>query len=184
MKETEGPVALRLAREATPVVTCLQSPFELGKANVIRYRGAQKTFRDAFDVCLSGIYQSEDEDLSIISCGPVLAEAMRAALILKEEYNIEARVLNMHTVKPIDKDSITRAADETKVILTVEEHQVGGFGNIIAGVAAKHAKSHFKFDMMGIEDRFGESGAPWELMKIFALTAEFIALKAKKLYSN
>jgi len=113
----------------------------------------------------------------------MVPEAMRAAYILKEEYGIEVRVINMHTVKPIDKKAIISAARETSVILTCEEHQVGGFGNIIAGIILKNKdiQDLIFMDMIGIEDRFGESGQPWELMKLFKLTGEFIAEKAKVL---
>ena len=108
---------------------------------------------------------------------------MRAAYILKEEYNIETRILNIHTVKPIDKEAILRVAEETKIILTCEEHQVGGFGNIIAGVIANGKKYNtpLLFDMIGVGDEFGLSGAPWELLKTFGLTAEYIAKRTKEL---
>ena len=115
-----------------------------------------------------------------------MAEAIRAAYILKEEYNIETRILNIHTVNPINKKAILKAAEETNIILTVEEHQVGGFGNIIAGVIA-YGKSYscsLLMDMIGVENRFGESGAPWELTKIFGLIAEDIAKRAKELYNK
>ena len=90
----------------------------------------------------------------------------------------------MHTVKPLDKEAIVRAAKETKQVVTAEEHQIGGFGNQIAGVIAtapelKGTETHMA--MIGVEDRFGESGEPWELMFVFKLSAEHIAEKAKKL---
>ena len=115
----------------------------------------------------------------------MVAEAMRAAYILKEEYDIEARVINIHTVKPIDKKAIISAAIDTGNIITCEEHQVGGFGNIVAGIinSANIGKS-VKMEMVGVADRFGESGQPWELMKTFGLVAEFIAKKSKILYSK
>ena len=111
---------------------------------------------------------------------------MRAAYILKEEYGIETRVVNIHTVKPIDKQAIVNAANETGVIITAEEHQMGGFGNIVAGVASQGKRYHapLLMDMVGVQDRFGESGAPWELMKVFGLTAEHIAQRAKELYER
>jgi len=124
-----------------------------------------------------------NEDIALIAIGAQVAEAMRAAWILKEEYGIETRVLDVHTVKPIDRDALVRAASETGAVITCEEHQVGGFGNIVAGVVAG-ADQNGKpvlFDMVGVEDRFGESGEPWDLMIEFKLTAEFIARKAKAL---
>ncbi len=116
----------------------------------------------------------------------MVAEAMRAAYILKEEYNLESRILNIHTLKPIDKKAIIKAAEETNIIISCEEHQVGGFGNIISRVIAQNKKysTPLQMDMIGVEDRFGESGAPWELTKVFGLTAEHIAKRAKKLYEK
>jgi len=99
---------------------------------------------------------------------------MRVAYILKEEYGIETRVLNVHTLKPIDREAIVRTAEETGVIITAEEHQVGGFGNTVAGVIAqgKQYNTPLILDTVGVEDTFGESGAPWELTKVLELTAE------------
>lgn len=181
MLEVNGPVYLRFAREATPVVTSDDTPFEWGKANVIRYRGAAEHFIDAFETRLASAYVNEGEQIAILSNGPVLAECMRAAWILKEEYGVEARVINMHTVKPLDRAAIVAAAEEVGVILSVEEHQVGGFGNLVASAAVtgrKNPAQALKFDMIGIPDIFGESGEPWELMKVFGLTAEHVARKA------
>jgi len=182
----KGPAVIRYAREATPLITTKDTPYQFGLANVIRYRGEKNNFISAFETKLSTDYQSEKEDLTIIACGPMVAEAMRAAYILKEEFNIKTRILNIHTVKPIDIPAITKAAEETNIILTVEEHQVGGFGNIVAGVIARNKKypTSLLMDMIGIEDRFGESGAPWELTKIFGLSAEDIAKRAKGLYDK
>jgi len=182
----EGPAVVRYAREATPIVTTNNTPYQFGLANVIRYRGKRENFLEAFEIKLSSNYTSEGEDLTLIACGPMVAEAMRAAYILKEEYNMESRIINIHTLKPIDKKAIVKAAEETGIIITAEEHQVGGFGNIIAGVIAQ-GKSYTNpliMDMVGVEDRFGETGAPWELTKIFGLTAEHIAKRAKKLYEK
>jgi len=182
----QGPAVIRYAREATPLVTTSDTPYQFGLANVIRYRTKKKNFIEAFQTKLSPDYTSEGEDLTLIACGPMVAEAMRAAYILKEEYNLETRILNIHTLKPIDKKAIIKAADETNTIITCEEHQVGGFGNIIAGVIAQNKKysTPLLMDMIGVEDRFGESGAPWELTKVFGLTAEHIAQRAKKLYGK
>lgn len=179
----DGPAMVRYAREDTPVVSGPDTPFKFGKAAVIRYRGIKKNFIDAYRWQLGSEYKSENEDLSLIACGPMVPEAMRAAYILKEEYEIETRIINVHTVKPLDKDTIVRAAEDTNVIITCEEHQVGGFGNIIAGVItrSKKFKTPLLMDMVGVKDTFGESGAPWELMIYFELVAENIAVKAKRL---
>lgn len=182
----EGPAVVRYAREATPLVTTKNTPYQFGTVNIIRYRGERKNFIEAFETKLFSDYKSENEDLSIIACGPMVAEAMRAAYILKEEYRIEVRILSVHTVKPIDEEAIVKAGEETGVIITAEEHQVGGFGNIVAGVIArgKRYQAPLLMEMVGVEDKFGESGAPWELMKTFGLTAEHIAQRAKKLYQR
>ncbi|MBA7625525.1 1-deoxy-D-xylulose-5-phosphate synthase [subsurface metagenome] len=177
-----GPAVVRYAREATPIITTQDTPYNFGLANIIRYKGEKNNFISAFETKLSSDYISENEDLTLIACGPMVAEAMRAAYILKEEYNLESRILNIHTLKPIDKKAIQKAAEETNIIITCEEHQVGGFGNIVAGVIAQ-GKSYgtpLLMEMIGVEDRFGESGAPWELTKVFGLTGEHIAERAKK----
>lgn len=181
----KGPKYMRFAREATPIVTTPETPWEFGKANVIRYRGEQDDFIDAFETVLASDYRNENEDLSIIACGPSVPEAMRAAYILKEEFGIETRIVNMHTVKPIDKDAIVTTALETGIVVTAEEHQVGGFGNLVAAVVTQAKELYGKptiIGMIGVQDRFGESGAPWELVKEFEVSAEHIAAKAKDLY--
>jgi len=109
----------------------------------------------------------------------MVPEAMRAAYILKEEKGLETRIVNAHTVKPIDEEAIVAAASDIGVVVTAEEHQVGGFGNIVAGVIGQACLDRpVHMDMVGVQDRFGESGQPWELTKVFGLTAEHIAEKA------
>ena len=129
-------------------------------------------------------YAGENEEVSIIACGPMVPEAMRAAWLLKEEYGLETRVVNMHTVKPLDVQALVQAAAQTPLILTAEEHQVGGFGNIVAGAILQHRKDCKRpllFDMVGVNDRFGLSGKPWELMQEFGLCAEHIAARVLQL---
>jgi transketolase len=181
--EVAGPVYMRYAREATPVITTDMTPLRFGEANVIRYRGVRGSFREAFDICLASSYQIENEDLTIVSCGPLLTEAMRAALILKEEFGLETRLLNVHTIKPLDARALDRALVETGAILTCEEHQKGGLGNLVAGALCARKGMHdpFVLDMIGMEDRFGESGKPRELMIRFGLSAEHIAARAREL---
>ena len=180
----EGPKYLRFAREATPMVTTYQTPWVFGEANVIRYRGEKANFIDAFETVLASKYKSEHEDLTIIACGPSVPEAMRAAYILKQEFGLETRIVNMHTIKPLDKAAIIKAGLDTNVIITAEEHQIGGFGNLVAAVVAQAPELYGKpviMGMIGVLDRFGESGAPWELVKEFEVSAEHIAAKAKQL---
>ena len=182
--EIRGPKYLRFAREATPVITTEKTPFKFGEANVYRYRRDTARLTEAFDITLASEYKNENESLTIISCGPETAEAVRAAYILKKEYGIETRVLNMHTIKPLDHQAIIRAARETDAVITAEEHQVGGLGNPVAGVIMSEKSLNSRkilFDMIGVRDRFGESGQPWQLVKYFGLAAEHIVLKAKEL---
>ena len=178
-----GPAYIRYAREATPIVTTPSTPYKFGVANVIRFRGEKPSFIEAFEQELATNYGNEGEQLAIIACGPMVPEAMRAAWILKVEKGIETRVLNVHTVKPIDAAAIIAAAEDCGTIITAEEHQVGGFGNIVAGVAAtrKDTAKPLRIAQIGVPDTFGESGQPWELMKLFGLTAEHIAKKAMEL---
>ncbi len=176
--EIEGPVYLRFAREATPVVTKPDTPYRFGMANVIRYRGARPRFVDAFETLLASDYLNENEGATIVACGPMVPEAMRAAWLLKEEFDIQTRVLNLHTVKPLDTAALVRAAEETQLVVTAEEHQKGGFGNLVAGAILRERKRFDRpllLDMVGVEDRFGLSGKPWELMQTFGLTAERLA---------
>jgi len=182
--DLNGPAYIRFAREATPVVTTPWTPFRYGLANVIRYRGEKPRFLDAFETFLSTEYTNENEEVSIVACGPMVPEAMRAAWLLKEECGLETRVVNMHTVKPLDVGALIQAAEQTHLIVTAEEHQVGGFGNIVAGAILQHRQNYrhpLLFDMVGVNDRFGLSGKPWELMQEFGLCAEHIAERVLKL---
>ena len=183
--EIDGPVYLRFAREATPIVTKPQTPFQFGVANIIRYRRESPQFIDAFETTSSREYQDEGEDAAIVACGPMVPEAMRAAWLLKEDYGIETRVINMHTIKPLDSEALVAAAAETQLVLTVEEHQKGGVGNLVAGAILRERKDFAQpllLDMIGVEDRFGLSGKPWELVQSFGLTAEHIAERLLNLY--
>ena len=157
-----GPVYVRYGREPVPMLTGPDDPFVMGKANLV----------------------SDGTDVTIINNGPLLYECIKAVQALKER-GISARLLNMHTVKPIDRDAIAKAARETGAIVAVEEHQVqGGFGSAVAEVVVQTHPVPMRF--IGIQDRFGESGTPEELFKEFGLTAADIAgaveqvLQAKK----
>ncbi len=156
-----GPVYVRFGREPVPVVTQPEDPFECGRANLI----------------------SDGSDVTIANNGPVLKQAMEAVKLLNER-GISARLLNIHTVKPIDREAIAEAARKTGAIVTVEEHQVaGGFGSAVAEVVVQTHPVPMRF--IGIQDRFGESGTPEELFEEFGLTAKHIVaavedvLKAK-----
>jgi transketolase len=150
----QGPVYLRLGREPFPVITEYKGPFKIGAALVLR----------------------DGADLSIIANGIMVHEALKAHDELNKQ-GITARVINLPTVKPIDKDEIIKAARQTGAIVTAEEHTVvGGMGSAIAEVLAENFPAPIK--MVGMKDRFGESGEALELMKYFGLTSEGIVKSA------
>lgn len=152
--EKDGPVYLRLGRLAVPQIYDENTTFEFGK----------------------GVQLKEGDDVSIIANGLMVQHALEAAKIL-EEQNINARVIDIHTIKPIDRDIIVKAAKETGCIVTAEEHTViGGLGSAVAEVVCSEYPVPIK--MVGIEDQFGKSGNPYELLEMFGLTAKNIAAKA------
>lgn len=179
-----GPKYIRFAREATPIVSNGDTPFVFGRANVIRLRRESENFMDGFETVLASDYVGEHEDLAIVACGPMVPEAMRAAYILKKEFGYETRVINMHTLKPFDEDAVLRAAAETGVVITAEEHQIGALGwrvsSVITASPALYGTPVIT-GYIGVKDRFGDSGAPWELVKEFEVSAEHIAQKAGEL---
>jgi len=145
MAEIDGPVYMRFGRENIPVVTTGRTPFQIGKAEIYRH----------------------GTDATVIACGALVYEALVAAEELAKE-GIEVRVINLHTIKPIDKDTIINAAKETGAIVTAEEHQVhGGMGSAVAEVIAKHCPVPTEY--VAVMDRFGESGKPEELMAKFGV---------------
>jgi transketolase len=179
-----GPKYIRFAREATPIITREETPFVFGMANVIRLRRETPEMIDAFETVLAPNYVDEHEDLSIIACGPMVPEALRAAWILKQEFGYETRVVNMHTMKPIDERAIIRAAKETGVVVTAEEHQIGALAWRVSGILTESLEMYgarLITGAIGVKDRFGDSGAPWELIKEFEVSAEHIAQKAVEL---
>ena len=180
----KGPKYIRFAREATPVVTDDKTPFVFGQANVIRLRREGPSFLEAFETVLAASCNNEREDLSIVACGPMVPEAMRAAYILKQEFGYETRILNIHTLKPIDAEAIVRAACETGVVVTAEEHQIGALAWRVSGILTESPQLYdvpVITGAIGVKDRFGDSGAPWELIKEFEVSAEHIAHKAAEL---
>lgn len=141
------PYYIRYGREAVPVVTTAETPFTIGTANQLR----------------------DGKDLVIIACGVMVYEALVAAAELAAR-GIEARVLNLHTIKPIDEDAIARAARECGAIVTAEEHQVlGGLGGAVAEVVVRTHPVPMEF--VAVHDRFGKSGRPEELMAAFGIKA-------------
>ncbi|MBI2593553.1 transketolase family protein [Candidatus Daviesbacteria bacterium] len=153
------PSYLRLSRDKVPVITTENSPFEIGKAEVL-WNGSPSAS--------SGQLPSA----TIIACGQMVYMALMVAKQLEED-KISVRVINCHTIKPMDTKTILASAEETGAIVTAEEHQVnGGLGSAVAEIVSQSYPVPIK--IIGIEDTFGESGAPSELLKKFGLTQENI----------
>ena len=151
-----GPVYLRFSRSKTPLITNSETPFKIGKA---------ETFRNGKDVC-------------IVACGAMVYEALVAAEALESE-GISAMVINSHTVKPIDSNAIISAAKKTGAIVTAEEHQVnGGLGGAVAEVLGKNFP--VPMEIVGIQDTFGESGEPDELLRKYHCTNKDIFAAVKR----
>lgn len=151
-----GPVYLRFGREKSWVFTTDRTPYEIGKAVVMR----------------------TGKDVTIIGCGILLYNALMAAEELSKE-GIEAAVINSHTVKPLDVETIVGSVRETKAVVTVEEHQItGGLGSAVAEALAKNFPAPQEF--IGVKDRFGESGDPFELIEKFGLGVNDIKEAAKR----
>ena len=182
--EHKGPKYVRFAREATPIISTEETPFVFGKANVIRLRGEQPNMVDAFEHKLASDYKNEHEALTIIAGGPMVPGVMRAAWILKKDFGYETRILNMHTLKPLGpqgdfargprdrRDRYGRGAPGRRPGLA-------GGGNHLEDPSLMHHPVLAGY--IGVLDRFGDSGAPWELVKEFEVSAEHIAHKAAKL---
>ncbi|MCM8778789.1 MAG: transketolase family protein [Candidatus Omnitrophica bacterium] len=154
--EKEGPVYIRLGRAKFPTIEN-KKQFEIGKA---------------YSLC-------EGEDLTIVACGIMVNTALNAAAMLRKEH-INAAVLNMHTIKPLDKETLLKYAHLTKYFIVCEEHMTtGGLGSAVAEFLSEMYP--IPVIRIGIGDRFGQSGNPEELLKEYRLTAEDIVEKAKVL---
>ena len=152
----EGPIYMRTGRAPFPVITQEDDPFVVGKGNILR----------------------QGKDVTLIGCGLMVYESLQAAELLKKE-GIEARVINMHTIKPIDEALIVDSVRHTGAIVTAEEHQLnGGLGSAVAEVLAKKAPT--PLEMVGVDDVFGESGSPQELLKAYHLKDTDIARAARR----
>jgi transketolase len=151
----EGPVYLRFGRLAVPVLFDDDYQFEIGK----------------------GVTLQEGQDVTIIATGLMVGEAVKAGEMLKEQ-GISARVINMATIKPIDKEIILKAAKETGAIVTAEEHNIiGGLGSAVAEVLCENLPVPML--RVGVEDTFGKSGPALDLLPLFGLSAENIVAKAQ-----
>ncbi|MBQ4528572.1 MAG: transketolase family protein [Clostridia bacterium] len=157
--EHDGPVYLRFGRLGVPVLFDNNYKFEIGK----------------------GVQLKDGNDVTLVATGLLVGTALEAAELLKNE-GINARVVNIHTIKPIDKDIIVKAAEETGAIVTCEEHNIiGGLGSAVAEVLCENAPAPML--RVGTRDVFGKSGKPAELFEEYGLTAEAICAKAKKAIS-
>ena len=144
-----GPSYIRLARSSSPVITTEQDFFELGKANILQ-RG---------------------DKLTVISSGPILSEVLKAVKGMPE-----VELINLHTIKPIDKDVIIESAKKTGQVMTVEEHQIaGGVGSAVAEVLSSYFP--VKIKMLGVNDSFGESGPVEQLWKKFGIDSQSIKIQ-------
>ncbi|KKW35343.1 transketolase [Candidatus Adlerbacteria bacterium RIFCSPHIGHO2_01_FULL_54_23] len=156
-----GPVYIRLAREKTPIMTAPESPFVVGKAQVV--------------------YESEHTpEVAIFATGPLLYNALLAAKEL--EHAVPAIVVNIHTIKPLDRE-VVAIAKSVGAVVTVEEHQIaGGLGGAIAEALAQECPVPIEF--IGVRDRYGESGEPEELIEHYGMGVSHIAAAVKKAISR
>jgi transketolase len=161
LSEMWGPVYLRFGREKSAVITTDETPFEIGKAQTLREGG----------------------DVAIVACGILVYNALIAADRLSAQHGIECRVVNNHTVKPMDEAAIVDAARSCGTIVTVEEHQrQAGMGSRVAEILAQHHPVPIEF--IGVDDRFGQSGDPFELVEYYGMGADSIAEAARRAYSR
>jgi transketolase len=158
--EMAGPAYFRFGREKTPIMTTEDTKFQIGKAEVFK----------------------EGTQVALIGCGPVLYNGLLAALELEQE-GISVLVINNHTIKPIDVETIVWAAKLTGAVVTLEEHQImGGAGSAVAEVLAQHYP--VPIEMVGVRDHFGESGQPQELIEKFGLGKDTIKQAIKKVLTR
>src|SRR5690625_115055 len=158
--EHEGPVYLRFGRPSVPNFTSEDTPFEIGKA----------------------IKLQEGSDVTIIATGHLVWEALLAAEKLKEN-GVSAEVINIHTIKPLDKEAIINSVSKTGCVVTAEEHNfLGGLGESVARTLALSKPTPQEF--VATNDTFGESGTPAQLMEKYGLNAEAIVTKAKKVIAR
>ena len=158
--EHVGPVYLRFGRPKVPNFTNENQKFEIGKAVTLE----------------------KGNDLTIIATGHLVWEAIEACKALKE-ININAEVINIHTIKPLDRDAIIKSVKKTKCVVTAEEHMLnGGLGESIAQLLSRELPT--PLEMVGVNDTFGESGTPRQLMEKYGLTSSDIVKASKKVLTR
>ena len=151
-----GPVYLRFGRPKVPNFTDENQKFEIGKA----------------------VNLKDGNDVSIFATGHLVWEALEAAKILNE-LNINAEIINIHTIKPLDKDAVIKSVSKTRCVVTAEEHMLnGGLGDSIAQLLSREMP--LPLEMVGVNDTFGESGTPRQLMEKYGLTSSDIVNAVKK----
>ncbi|MBT3282750.1 transketolase family protein [bacterium] len=156
--EYDGPVYIRLARDKSPIFTTKDTPFEIGKAQVL--------------------FESERPEVAIVAIGALVHNALLAANELEKE-GIGAIVVNNHTVKPLDTDTLIEVAKKAGAVVTVEEHQIaGGGGSAVAEMLAQESPVPIEF--IGVHDQFGQSGKPNELIEHYGMGVESIKEAVKK----
>lgn len=160
MAKDKRPNYMRLARESTPVFTTQQTPFEIGKAYVLE----------------------PGQDITLISTGPMSHIALLAAHLLYKD-GIDAEVVHVPTIKPLDAVTILRSVDKTKAVITIEEAQInGGLGGAVAELLSEQLPT--KMARVGVKDSYGQSGKPAELLEHFGITPKHIALQAHQLLTE
>lgn len=160
--DIDGPVYFRVARMKTPVITTNESPFEVGKANLL--------------------WESDDPQVALIACGPLVHKALVVAKELSDE-GIGTLVINNHSIKPMDEQAVISAAKRTGAVVTVEEHQVsGGMGSAVAEILSQNVPTPQEF--IGVHDRFGQSGDPNELIEHYGMGASHIKEAVKRVISR
>ncbi|MEO6873109.1 MAG: transketolase C-terminal domain-containing protein [Chthoniobacterales bacterium] len=158
--KTIGPTYVRLAREKTPVITTEDTAFEIGKACIF-YQGDKKA------------------EVGVIATGALVHKALLAARQLEAD-GISIKVLNLSTIKPLDKDAVVSLARETHAIVTVEEHQItGGMGSAVAECLARNYPVRMAF--IGVDDQFGQSGKPEELIAYYGMGTESIVARVREI---
>ena len=167
ISKIQGPCYVRYAREKTPVFTTDKTPFEIGKAQIFWEVEPPR-----------GGSTSGYLDVAIIACGPLLHNAILAAAELGKE-GIKVRIINNVSIKPMDEETIIKAAKDAQCVVTVEEHQVaGGMGSAVAEVLAKNYPVPIEF--IGVQNQFGQSGSPQELIEHYGMGVSHIKEAVKK----
>lgn len=150
-----GPCYLRTGKYPSPHVTNKETPFEIGRANILKSGG----------------------DITVVACGSMVAKSLEAAKIVENDFSVE--VINMHTIKPLDTETLMRSIQKTRALISVEEHQkIGGLGSAIAEFISQ-AQLSVPFKIIGIDDTFAESGTSDELFEKYGLTSQKIAQTIK-----